>query len=294
MSSDRSEGTGRDGDRGSLRVAVLGAGRLGRAILAGLAGAAAEAGPELAASTRRLCDLGPGVRVVSLEEDRAANRRLAAWADVTVLGVRPLQTMPLVSEISRELRPGGVVVALAIGIRTSNLESALPLAVDVVRANPNLAVEVGRGVIGLSRGARASEAGVARVRSLLERLGAVIDVPDERLDVLGMVSGSGPAYVYFLIEEFTAAARHLGFDDATASSLVREAFHGSLALLDTPGRTPSALLAEIASPGSATERAIAVLEQGAIAERAERAIQAAIARAVELRDIITSDLQAEA
>jgi pyrroline-5-carboxylate reductase len=75
---------------------------------------------------------------------------------------------------------------------------------------------------------------------------------------------------------------------------VRETFHGSLALLDAHGRTPSALLAEIASPGSASERAIAVLGQGAIAERAERAMQAAIARAVELRDIINSDVQSEA
>jgi pyrroline-5-carboxylate reductase len=98
-----------------------------------------------------------------------------------------------------------------------------------------------------------------------------------------MVSGAGPAYVYFLVEEFAAAARRLGFGDATASELLLETFHGSLSLLDASGRAPSALLAEIASPGSASERAIAALEQAAVAEHAERAMRAALARAEELR-----------
>lgn len=273
--------------RESLLVAVLGAGQLGRALLTGLRSSEAGRGIELAASTRGPRDLGPDIRAVSLEEDPRANRRIAGWADVIVLAVRPTQTMPLLREISPDIRPGSLIVPLAIGLRAADLESALPPAVDVVRAMPNLPIEVKRGVIGLAPGARASEAGVARARGLFERLGTIIEVPDERLDVLSMVSGAGPAYVCFLVEELTAVTRRLGFDDATAAELLRETFQGSLSLLDESGRAPSALLREIASPGSATERAIAVLQQAQVAEYAERAMRAALARAAELEGEIT-------
>jgi pyrroline-5-carboxylate reductase len=288
---ERPGAEGREGPQGGgpLRVAVLGAGQLGRALLTGLAGS--DGGPriELAASTRRPCDPGPGVRGVSLEEDPRANNRLASWADIVVLAVKPTQTMPLVEDIADDVRPGSAVVTLAIGVTASAIQSALPAGVDVVRAMPNLAVEVRRAVTGLSPGPGAREEGVRRVRELFGLLGAVVEVPDERLDVLSMVSGAGPAYVCFLIEEFTAAARCLGFEEETARALVGETFHGAMALLEAPGRTASSLLSEIASEGSATERAIATLAQSAIAEHAEQAMQAAVARAAELGASIYPD-----
>ena len=269
-----------------LRVAVLGAGQLGRALLTGLADSCRGSGIELAATTRRQSDLGPDVRAVSLEEDPQANQRFARWADIIVLAVRPAQTMPLLREIAADLRSRSVVVPLAIGLTAADVESALPSGVGVVRAMPNLPVEVRRGVIGLASAARAGEAAVARVRGLFELVGAVIEVPDERLDVLSMVSGAGPAYVCFLIEEFAAAARALDFDDATASQLVFETFHGTISLLEASGRAPSALLREIASPGSATERAVAVLGRAGLAEHAECAMRAGICRAEELHGAI--------
>ncbi|MEA5455670.1 pyrroline-5-carboxylate reductase dimerization domain-containing protein [Sinomonas sp. JGH33] len=272
--------------REPLRVAVLGAGQLGRSILAGLARSPAREAIELAATTRRPSDLGPDVWAASLEDDARANQTLAAWADVVVLAVRPAQTMPLAAEIAHDVQPGAVVVPLAIGVSAADLERAFPPSVDVVRAMPNLPVELGLGVTGLSPGTHASPGGAALARDLFELVGTVVDVPEDRLDVLAMVSGAGPAYAYFLLEELAAATRGLGFDDAVASTLVRETFHGALALLDASGRAASALLGEIASPGSATERAIAVLEEGALASLSERAMRAAVARSVELRDAI--------
>ncbi|WP_415853364.1 pyrroline-5-carboxylate reductase family protein [Sinomonas sp. G460-2] len=269
--------------REPLRVAILGAGQLGRSILAGLARSQARDAIELAASTRRSCDLGPDVRAVSLEEDPEANRRLAARADVVILAVRPTQTMALAAEIAPHLEPGAVVIPLAIGISAADLEGALPPSADVVRAMPNLSVELRLGVTGLSAGPNASTGGAALARDLFELLGTVVVVPEDRVDVLSVVSGAGPAYAYFLLEAFTTAARALGFDERAASSIMLRTFRGSLALIEPSGRAPSALLAEIASPGSATERAIAVLREADLANLAQRAMEAALERAAELR-----------
>ena len=116
------------------------------------------------------------------------------------------------------------------------------------------------------------------MRSLFETVGAVIEVPEEQIDALSTISGSGPAYVFFLIERLTEAARHLGFDEAQARLMVEQTFLGASELLAASDVGPEELRRRVTSPKGTTERAIAVLESADLTALFDRATASAIAR----------------
>ncbi|WP_022891157.1 pyrroline-5-carboxylate reductase [Agromyces subbeticus] len=268
-------------------IAFLGAGSMARAVLTGLLqpGIAIDGGIRATnrseAKAAELAEL-PGVTSYATETDAAANRIAVAGAKLVVVAVKPAMVPALLEEIADALEPGAVVVSVAAGVTVATFESLLPESVAVIRSMPNTPAVVGRAVTGVSAGTRSSESDLALAVSLFETVGEVLVVPEEQIDALSTISGSGPAYVFFLIEQLTAAAVDKGFTPEQAAVMVEGTFRGASELLAASDAGPAELRRRVTSPKGTTERAIVVLEQASLKSVFDRATDAALARAREL------------
>ncbi len=268
-------------------IALLGAGSMGRAILAGLLAPAVQVQGGIRVTNRSAAKAEefagtPGVTAFATDDDPEANRRAVTGAAIVLVAVKPAMVPALLDEIAGALEPGAVVVSVAAGVTVATFEAHVPETVSVLRSMPNTPALVGRAVTGLSAGTRSSEADLALVRSLFETVGTVVEVPESQLDALSTISGSGPAYVYLLIEAMTAAAVEKGFTAEQAAALVNGTFAGATELLVASGRTPTELRIQVTSPKGTTERALAVLQDADLPALFTRATDAALARAREL------------
>ena len=260
---------------------------MGGAVLAGLLGpdVVVEGGIRVTNRTEAKAGLlrQDGVTSLATETDPGANAAAVRGARLVLIGVKPHMVVDLLTEIGPDLEPDAVVVSLAAGVTTATMEAALPSSVAVVRSMPNTPSHVGLGVTGLSAGSRSSDDDLALARRLFEEVGDVVVVPESQIDALSTISGSGPAYVYLLVEALQEAAVGLGFTPAQAATMVQGTFRGASELLAASDLTPAAgapaeLRRRVTSPGGTTERAVAVLEQGGLAGLFGRAAQAALAR----------------
>ncbi|KQR86782.1 pyrroline-5-carboxylate reductase [Microbacterium sp. Leaf179] len=269
-------------------IAILGAGSMGGAILHGLVAAGLSAGGVTAtnrsiAKAAELADL-EGVTSVALEVNPNGNIEAAASAEVVLIGVKPAMVPDLLDEIAPHLRDGAVVVSLAAGVTLDTFARHLGEGVATLRSMPNTPSLVGKGVTGLAAGPAASADDVAVVRALFETVGAVLEVSEEQIDALSTISGSGPAYVFLLVEEFTKSAVRMGFDDAQARLLAEQTFIGATTLLAASDVDPAELRRRVTSPKGTTERAVAVLQEARFDDTFTEAAEAALARAKELAE----------
>ncbi|GGI44886.1 pyrroline-5-carboxylate reductase [Agromyces flavus] len=268
-------------------IAFLGAGSMARAILAGLLQPHVTVAGGIRTTNRSAAraaefDAEPRVTAYATEADAAANRRAVAGAKLVVVAVKPAMVPDLLDEIADALEPGSVVVSVAAGVTVATFEAHLPSHVSVVRTMPNTPAVVGRAVTGVSAGTRSSGADLALVVSLFETVGEVLVVPESQLDALSTISGSGPAYVFLLIEELTKSAIAKGFTREEAAVMVQGTFRGASELLAASGDDPAELRRRVTSPKGTTERAIAVLQEADLSALFDRATDAALARAREL------------
>lgn len=268
-------------------IAMLGAGSMGRAILSGLTapGVAVDGGIRVTnRSKARAAELAgiPGVTAYATEHDGDANRAAVDGAEVVIVAVKPGMVPDLLHEIADSLTPGAIVVSVAAGVTIKTFESILPPSVVVVRSMPNTPAVVGKAVTGISPGTRTEPDDLALVRALFETVGEVVEVPETQLDALSTISGSGPAYVFLLVEALTAAAVEKGFTPEQARTLVNGTFLGASELLVSSGEDPAELRRRVTSPNGTTERAIAVLADADLPALFTRATDAALARAREL------------
>lgn len=264
-------------------TAILGTGSMGGAILSGLRRPEVDV-ERVRVTTRTDASAAAlraqGVEARAIEHDSAANAWAVEGARVIVLGVKPAQITGLLAEIAPHLEPGALVISVAAGVTTAAMEAEVDN--PVVRAMPNTPSLIGRGVTGVSAGSRADRSELALATELFRTVGTVIELPESQIDALSTISGSGPAYVFLLIEELTRAAQEHGFDDDIARLMVQETFLGAALLLESTGADPEELRRRVTSPKGTTERAIAVLQEAELAELFTRATSAALARAREL------------
>ncbi|MDQ0613895.1 pyrroline-5-carboxylate reductase [Microbacterium sp. W4I4] len=268
-------------------LAFLGAGSMGGAILQGVvaSGVPVDGGIVATNRTRAKADALaslPGVTSIALEENADGNTDAAAAARIVLVGVKPAMVPDLLRDIAPVLREDAIVVSLAAGVTLGTFADALGAGVHAVRSMPNTPATVGRAVTGIAAGASATAEDMALVRALFETVGAVIEVPEAQIDPLSTVSGSGPAYVYLLIEELTKAASGMGFSDADSRLMAEQTFIGAAALLEASGEDPAELRRRVTSPKGTTERAVAVMQDAQLDDMFARATAAALARAQEL------------
>ena len=268
------------------RVAVLGSGSMGTAILsgmlrAGFAPGAVSVSTKTQSSADRLAD-ELGVSTFALESDSNANAKTVANADVVIVAVKPAYVTEVLAEVNESLKADALIISVAAGVTISSMQEVTRPDVAVIRSMPNTPAIVGRAVTGLAAGSRSHSGHLGIATQLFETVGSVVVVDESQIDELSTVSGSGPAYVFYLIEQFTAAAQSMGFDETTARLLVEQTFLGASELLAASGKSPAELRKQVTSPNGTTMRAIAELEQANLQQLFEKATAAALARAKEI------------
>lgn len=268
-------------------IAFLGGGSMAGAVLNGLLSPAVSVDGGIRVTSRTAATAArysglPGVTALASETEADANTRAVRGAKLVVLAVKPYLVPEVLADVADALEPGAVIVSVAAGVTVATMEAAVPASVAVVRTMPNTPAQVGRGVTGVSAGTRARADDLALVRALFETVGAVVEVPESQLDELSTISGSGPAYVFLLIEELTKTAVAKGFTPEQAKLLVEQTFLGASELLAATGEDPAELRRRVTSPRGTTEKAIEVLQGAQLATLFDRATDAALARAKEL------------
>ena len=264
-----------------MTVAILGAGVMGETLLSGLVRAGRPVGDLMVGEKRR-------ERAVELEERYGvrvvSNTEAARQADTLALVVKPQDMGDVLDELAPVVRPGHLVVSLAAGITTAFVESHLPEGVAVVRVMPNTPALVDEGMAAISRGSHCDESHLVEAETLMASTGKVIRVPEKQQDAVTAISGSGPAYLFFVVEAMVEAGVHLGLPRSTATELVVQTMVGSAKLLRETGEHPTVLRERVTSPGGTTAAAVRQLEDHKVRAAFLTALEAARDRSRELAE----------
>ena len=269
----------------NLRVCFLGTGSMGSAVLRGLidSGHPVELISATTKSEKSAVSLrGIGVSALSVEQSPDANALLSGDADVVVLGVKPYQIVDVLTEIAEELPKNSVVISMAGGIELKTMAAALPQHKNLIRSMPNTPAMVGQAVTGLAPHSTASADALDAAQWLFSSVGEVVKVEEQQINALSAISGSGPAWIYYIIEQWEKVAISKGFTQEQAETLVRSTLFGSAALLADSGEEPSVLRKNVTSPGGTTERIIATLDEANLEKLFSSALDAAVNRANEI------------
>jgi len=264
---------------GSRTVAILGVGVMGSTLLAGLL-----------RSGRNAADLVITGRNVERAEELAetygvrlmSNVDAALDADTLVLVVKPQDMDGLLAEISDHVRPGALVVSLAAGITTGFLEERLPSGTAVVRVMPNTPALVDEGMAAISPGKHCDEGHLNEAEELLRSCGKVLRIPEKHLDAVTAISGSGPAYIFYVVEAMIEAGVLLGMPRATSTDLVVQTLYGAATMLKETGQHPTVLREQVSSPGGTTMAALRQLDDHKVRAAFVTAMEAAAKRSKEL------------
>lgn len=238
-------------------VAVLGAGVMGEALLSGLL-RAGRAVDRLVISERRperVAELSEKYGVQVLENGDAA-----AAAQTVLLVVKPQDMASLLAEIHDRLAPGTLVVSLAAGITTAFLEQRLPEGTPVVRVMPNTPALVDEGMAAVSPGAHCEAAHLGEAEALLRSCGRVVRLAEHHLDAVTAISGSGPAYIFYVVEAMIEAGVLLGLARTTSTELVVQTLYGAATMLRETGEHPTVLREQVSSPAGTTMAALRELD----------------------------------
>jgi pyrroline-5-carboxylate reductase len=263
------------------KIAILGAGRIGEALIAGLLSSGWREPAEIGVTARR------AERVAELREKYGveatlSNQEAAAGASLVVIAVKPQDIETLLGEIGAVILPEQTVLTIAAAIPTAHIENRLSSSVPVVRAMPNTPAMVHEGIAGLSAGSHAGDEHLALAEEALSHLGAVVRVPESALDAITAVSGSGPAYFALLAEAMIEAGILLGLSREISTQLVVQTMLGTAKQLRDEKMHPVELREMVTSPGGTTIAAIRELEMAGVRAAFLNAIQAAMVRAREL------------
>ncbi|MBW2463751.1 MAG: pyrroline-5-carboxylate reductase [Deltaproteobacteria bacterium] len=263
------------------KTAFLGAGNMAGALIGGLtAGNAAPRGPEVWATDPR------AERRLELERDHGirtgpSNTEAARWAEVVVLAVKPQVLGAVLDDLEGQLRAEQLVISVAAGVPLGALEARLGPA-RVIRAMPNTPALVGAGATAFARGTRATDTDAATARELFESVGVALEVDEDRLDAVTGLSGSGPAYVFRLVEGMIAGGVAAGLTADDATLLAVQTVTGAARLLRESTDTPARLREKVTSPGGTTQAGLDHLAAHDFHQTVRGAVTTATERSVEL------------
>ncbi|MQW74455.1 pyrroline-5-carboxylate reductase [Nocardioides sp. dk4132] len=239
------------------QTAILGAGVMGETLLSGLVRAGRRVDQLLVGEKReeraRELEERYGVSVVG-------NREAVREADTVALVVKPQDMGDVLAEIAPDLRPGQLLVSLAAGITTAYIEERVPEGVAVVRVMPNTPALVDEGMSAISPGSHCTEDQLVEAEALMASVGQVLRIPEKQQDAVTAISGSGPAYIFFVVESMIEAGVHLGLPRATATQLAIQTVVGSGKMLRETGTHPAVLREQVTSPAGTTAAALRELE----------------------------------
>ena len=268
---------------GSLdrKVAFLGGGRMGEALVSGLIRSGGRSADEIMVTSRREGRSRELAETYGIDST-LSNADAVSWAHVLVLTVKPQDMEVLLSQIQEHVTPQQLVVSFAAGIRTSFVEKHLPDGVHVVRVMSNVAVLVDEAMSVVAAGSNAEDRHLEVAEELLGYVGRVIRLKEVHLDAITATSGSGPAYFFLLAEAMIEACILLGLSRDVATELIIQTMLGSAKMLRDTGKHPVVLREMVTSPGGTTIAAIRHLEEAGVRAAFLNAIDAACRRSAEL------------
>jgi len=268
-----------------LRVCFLGTGSMGSAVLEGLI-ASGHPLEQISATTKSVESAARfrsrGISAMAIDEAADANALLAGDADLIVLGVKPYQIKDVLSEIKDEIAPNAVVISMAAGIKLATMAEVMPGIKNLIRTMPNTPALVGMGVTGVAPAKTASAEAVEATIELFDSVGAALEITEDQIDALSAISGSGPAWVFYIMEQWEKIALKHGFSAEQAAVMVRGTLAGSIDLLAQSDNEMPELRANVTSPGGTTERIIDTLDKADLNGIFEAALEAALIRSREI------------
>ena len=262
-----------------MMIGFIGAGNMAEAIARGLLRAALFSREQIVA-----IDPNPDRQRVFNEElgIRCNGGKSPAICDVVVLAVKPFVVGEALSAIKSSLRPDALVISIAAGISCKFIESTAGGQPRVIRVMPNTPMLAGKGMSAIAKGTYATDNDVVMADRIFSAAGKTVRVSEETMDAVTAVSGSGPAYIFYLTEALAAAGKAAGLNDTQAAQLARETVIGAAALLEQSKDAPTELRRKVTTPNGTTQAAIETLEAGDFIGLMTKAITAAAKRSKEL------------
>ena len=262
-------------------IGFVGAGNMAEALIRGLVQGRVVPPSSIVASGprgERLDELTTTYGIVTT----ADNVEVARRAQILVLSVKPQILERVVHEIATHVQPGALIVSIAAGVDTATIEGQLPTGARVVRAMPNTPALVRAGATAISRGAHATEADLAEARLVFDAVGFTVVLDESQLDAVTGLSGSGPAYIFLIIEAMADAGVKVGLSRRNAQRLAAQTVMGSAKLLIDTDEHPGRLKDMVTSPGGTAIAGLHTLEQGGLRTTLINAVETATKRAREL------------
>ena len=265
------------------KVAMLGAGKMGGILLkAFLQSGLLEAAQITAtmAHTERAAALAAQLGIRCTTDNLAATQN----ASVLILGVKPTQVTDLLQEIAPALSPKTLILSIAASVTTEAIEAALgsKLPLAVIRAMPNTPATLGAGMTALVRGRFATPEQMAIAQRMFCTVGRVVEVDEKHMDAVTGLSGSGPAFLYIILEALAEAGVNVGLPRDVATQLAAQTAYGAARMVLETGAHPALLKDEVTTPAGCTVDGILELEQGGLRVTLIKAVKRATERAREL------------
>lgn len=262
-----------------MKIGFLGAGEMGGAIIKGL----------IDFGGYRAGDILAGVHTEKSAQNLYSrygidastdNAHVVSKADVLVIAVKPAVVPEVLQQIAQELTSPKPVLSVALGSTTQMLEAALP-GFPVVRVMPNTPIALGKGMSLLARGRYVTDEQMQTARDLFGCAGRVEELPENLFDAATAVSGSGPAFIYYVIAALAKGGMDLGLPEKTANLLAAQMTAGAASMALLSGQSPAALQKSVTTPGGCTAAGVAVLEETRADQIFEKVVQATVAKAQE-------------
>lgn len=264
-----------------LKIAFLGAGNMAEALVKGLLSAGLVNKEQITVSDIRKERIDYFSNVLKIQSV-ADNKKIIEDRDIIFISVKPQNIEEVLEEISKLVKASQHVISIVAGITTKYIESKFKEKVPVIRAMPNTPALIGAGMTAICRGRFATDAQLELAKKIFNAVGKTVVVEESLIDAITGLSGSGPAYVFAIIEALVEAGVEVGLSEEEALPLVTQTVFGAAKLLLETGESPAILREKVTSPGGTTAAGLKVFEQTDLRKIIKDAVKAAVARAKEL------------
>lgn len=268
-----------------LKVGFLGGGAMAGALLTGLTGSGVLSGRDLYVSDinkERLGFLRSSLGINILDE----NSELVRMSDVVILAVKPAVALPVIREVAGCFKTGLTLISIAAGVSTAALESVAGENAAVIRVMPNTPALVGEGASAVCAGSKAERIDVERALAVFNAVGRAVEVPESMMDAVTGLSGSGPAYMFMILEALSDAGVRMGLPRDVAGLLGAQTMLGAAKMLLESGKHPGQLKDMVTTPGGTTIEGLYVLERDGLRGALLRAVEAATGKSREMSGVI--------
>lgn len=274
------------------QITLLGAGRLGEALLRGLLDTGAVNRTLLRASVASAERAQYLTQLYSIDAAAGSNAAAVSGADIVIIAVKPAKVGSLLREIRPVLRPSQVIVSLAAAVRLRLIEAQLQPSTPIVRAMPNIAMALRQSATALCPNAAVTDEQRTLVASVFRLVGEVAFVEEEAIDGVTALAGSGPALIFYLLEALAEGGRRAGVSGPVADALARQTLLGAARLALETEVSPSEWIEQVKTPGGTTIAGLEVLERAGVRQALIEAVTAAAWRARDIADELEAELEA--